>query len=217
MSESIERAEEAYQRLQITMPNEKVAQLDRERGDVPRSTYLASLVGNESQQGRKKIYLPMYASINDDTALLSNDPYWHLACTHDRWLWELLPKETRSAISAEYPCILLNGSQQRLLTTKLLDRAEKRKNDYELWYHTNFLRDDLEQYLKKLELSEYMQWLSEINSITYDLRGCIIHLRLLGVDEDIIEDLEHDVYNDACYSQSRLIKILCYKIDKSHP
>ena len=51
---------EAYQRLNITMPNEKVDEMDKERGNIPRSTYLSGLIGQRENPRGKTVVLPKY-------------------------------------------------------------------------------------------------------------------------------------------------------------
>src|SRR5215469_13819232 len=62
---------EAFQRLNITMPNEKVDEMDKKRGSIPRSTYLSGLIGQRENPRGKTVVLPKYASFG-----LQRGPLW---------------------------------------------------------------------------------------------------------------------------------------------
>ena len=51
-----EEIENDYERILISMPKQKVAELDKGRSSMPRSTYLSSLVGQVEKQLMKTLF-----------------------------------------------------------------------------------------------------------------------------------------------------------------
>ena len=182
---------EAYQRLNITMPNEKVDEMDKERGNVPRSTYLSGLIGQREKSRGKTVVLPKYHRYLDQTRS------WLYGFIHD--IKDLC--EVRDGVMAgmmtDSDAVTLNGRQLSLLTYKILEHAEQCRRKIEnISNWTNRRRES--------DPSEYSKHLVDIADSMENLRGCVLHLRAFGVDEHIIQDVEA-VYNSDIYTQGWLI------------
>ena len=189
---------EAYQRLNITMPNEKVDEMDQERGNVPRSTYLTGLIGQRENPRGKTVVPPKYAPF-----YLQRGPLWlhellYRKKNRDRDLDEI--KEMDKILGG---AVALSSRQLSSLTHKILESAKECRIKIE----------DISEWVKLYErdgedgpeICECSRRLRLFAAYMDDLRGCIIHLRALGtVDEHVIDDLE-ETYNDGLLRQGWLI------------
>src|SRR5215831_135252 len=181
---------EAYQRLNITMPNEKVDEMDKERGNIPRSTYLSGLIGQRENPRGKTVVLPRYHRFGDPIG--------------SSWLLVKMA-ELGLRITTENGVVVLNSEQLLRLTEKLLEWAKNPRMEIEDTY--DWTLQDFEDLVDEVPKSVCSKYLRETVHFMEELRGCIINLRALGFDEYSMDDLE-STYNTGVYLQGLFLEML---------